>query len=156
MIISRFVKKYRGMAYQLIIWIRMMEDGNTGTPYSVVGVQTIAEPLKLVCKRKGTSPSPRSNPSQFGTLRDGRQYVVYRMLLYCNDFKSSGSLYSQASCGGVYFLLMGLTQRARRSRTTVHVVSLTPPGVSTNEVLLRIIPDIVKVTKGIDGVLPSG
>ena len=27
LIISRCVKKYRGMAYQLVIWIRMMEDG---------------------------------------------------------------------------------------------------------------------------------
>ena len=78
------------------------------------------------------------------------------MLLYCDDFKSSGSLYSQASCGGVYFLPMGLTQRARISRTAVHVISLTPPEVSAIEVLLRIIPDIVKGTKGIDDVLPSG
>ena len=78
------------------------------------------------------------------------------MLLYCDDFKSSGSLNSKASCGGVYLLPMGLTQRAKRSRTAVHGISLTPPVVSTNEVLLRIIPDIVKGTKGIAGVLPSG
>ena len=56
----------------------------------------------------------------------------------------------------MYLIPMCITERDRRSRIAMHTISLTPPGVCTNQFLLRIIPDIVEGTKEIDRVLPSG
>jgi len=88
-------------------------------------------------------PEDRSVPSS-GYLMDGRRYVTYRVLLYCDDFQPHAS--KQGSFGGCYMLPLGLAPEDRAGYGAVRVLGLTPPGVSSNEVLRAAIPDIVQCT----------
>jgi hypothetical protein len=90
-----------------------------------------------------------------GFLKDGRRYVIYRVLLYTDDFQPYSS--RRTSYGGCYMLPMGLPPTKRSGYGAVRCIGLTPPQVSTNEVLQHIIPDLVaSCTKGVDGQDPSG
>lgn len=79
-----------------------------------------------------------------GVLKNGKPYLVYRMLLYCDDFKPYVG--RNDSYGGCYMLPLGIPPASRVGAAAVRVLGLTPPGVSTNEVLRAIIPDIIKGT----------
>ena len=89
------------------------------------------------------SPAPRSAPSS-GFLMDGRRYLTYRVLLYCDDFQPHTS--KHGSFGGCYMLPLGLAPEERAGYGAVRVLGLTPPGVSSNEILRAVIPDIVCCT----------
>ena len=80
--------------------------------------------------------------SSFGTLKDGRKYGVYRCLLYCDGFNQYVN--KKGSAGGCYLLPLSLPYRYRTSHDAVRVVALTPPGVSTRDALLAIVPDLVQ------------
>ena len=88
-------------------------------------------------------PEGRSVPSS-GYLMDGRRYLTYRALLYCDDFQPHTS--KRGSFGGCYMLPLGLAPEERAGYGAVRVLGLTPPGVSSNEVLRAAIPDIVQCT----------
>ena len=65
---------------------------------------------------KLTSKCTASHPSTYfsrctGYLDDGRRYVSYRVLLYCDDFKPHSS--TMSSYGGCYMLPMGITPAQR-------------------------------------------
>jgi hypothetical protein len=79
-----------------------------------------------------------------GFLENGDPYVVYLMLLYCDDFKPH--LGKKGSFGGCYMLPLGLPPANRVGTSAIRVLGLTPPGVSTTEVLRAIIPDIIAGT----------
>jgi hypothetical protein len=79
-----------------------------------------------------------------GRLADGRRYIVYRMLLYCDDFQPFST--RRGSAGGCYMLPLGVPPVSRAGCGAVRILGLTPPGVSTNEVLAEIIPDILQGT----------
>jgi hypothetical protein len=66
-----------------------------------------------------------------GYLRDGRRYVVYRVLLYCDDFQPHTS--KSDSYGGCNMLPMGILPSERAGYGAVRCIGLTPPGVKTNE-----------------------
>ena len=52
---------------------------------------------------------------------------------------------------------MSLPVERSRNTSSVRIISLTPPGVSTNDVLHFIVPDLVHVrTKGVNGHSPNG
>jgi hypothetical protein len=85
-----------------------------------------------------------------GFLRDGRKYMVYRAMLYTDDFNAHVS--RSGSYGGCYLLPIGIRPEERAGYASVRCITRTPSNVSTNEVLLHIIPDIVKCTKtGVQG-----
>lgn len=84
-------------------------------------------------------------------LLDETPYVVYRIILYCYDFQKSSALYPKGSAGGCYFLHIFLPPEDRRSKSSVRIISLTPPEVSTNGVLNYITSDLVNaVMNGVD------
>jgi hypothetical protein len=90
-----------------------------------------------------------------GFLQDGRKYMVYRAMLYTDDFKADVS--RNRSYGGCCILPIGIKPEERAGYASVRCISLTPPNVSTNEVLLHIIPDIVKCTMtGVQGMNAKG
>jgi hypothetical protein len=90
-----------------------------------------------------------------GFLQDGRKYMVYRAMLYTDDFKADVT--RNGSYGGCYLLPIGIRPEERAGYASVRCITLTPPNVSTNEVLLRIIPDIVKCTMtGVQGMNANG
>lgn len=75
----------------------------------------------------------------------------------CDDFQETSTMAPQGSAGGCYLLPLSLPPECRRSSSSVRVISLTPPGVSTNEVLHFIVDDIVNETvDGVIGRTPSG
>ena len=161
-IVSRFWKAYEGTPSQNVLWVRVLTaPGSQHMPslLDCFATQTLQGfPRKAELIREPQSiPTRTLSPRNAGTLQDGSPYLVYRAIIYCDDFKESSSTYSQSSAGGVYLLPVGMSLKARSSRTAVHVISLTPPGVSTNEVMLDIIPDIVKGAKdGVVGTMPCG
>jgi hypothetical protein len=79
-----------------------------------------------------------------GFLEDGRKYMVCRAMLYTDDFKADVT--RNGSFGGCYLLPIEIRPEERAGYASVRCITLNPPNVSTNEVLLRIIPDIVKCT----------
>lgn len=116
---------------------------------TVLSVQTIAH--------SGHSLIPLKPSPQIGTLAVNSPYVVSRIMLYCDDFRKNMSLAQKGSAGGCYMVNLGMPPEWRNGKATVRVVSLTPPGVSKNDILLEIIPDIVRANVfGIDGRDPSG
>ena len=76
----------------------------------------------------------------FGRLQDGREYVVYRCILYSDGFKQCVN--RKGSAGGCYILPLNLPYEMRTSCQAVRAISLTPPGVSPNDVFRFIIRDI--------------
>ena len=93
----------------------------------------------------------------YGLLRNGLPFVVYRILLFCDDFQQSSQMSKAASAGGCYFLPLSLPVEKRRSSSSVRIISLTPPNTSTNDLLRYIVPDMRQATvHGVDGHTPSG
>jgi hypothetical protein len=109
--------------------------------------------------RFSSTPKPLDVAKQYapcsGYLHDGRKYVVYRVLLYCDDFQPYAS--KSGSFGGCYMLPVGIPPSKRSGYGSVRYIGLTPPQVSSNEILQYIIQDIVKCsTTGVRGVDPWG
>jgi hypothetical protein len=110
--------------------------------------------VKLTSKCNASHPS-RSFSRCTGYLEDGRRYVIYRVLLYCDDFQPHSS--TTSSYGGCYMLPMGIPPAQRAGYGAVRCIGLTPPQMSTNEVLHYIVPDLVKCcTTGVQGQDPTG
>ena len=83
--------------------------------------------------------------------------MVYIVLLYCDDFQPLSPTCQKGSAGGFYMLPLGLLPRDRSTRAATRIIGLTPPGVSTNQVMLHIIPDLVRAcVEGIQGRSPGG
>ena len=130
----------------------------------VIGLHDVVGQVRLDCNRDGDLENasgrsvrkvPKSN--RIGTLDDGTPYVVYRMLLYSDDFQPLSLKCPQGSAGGFYMLPLGLSPRDRTSRASTRLIGLTPPGVSMNQLMLHIIPDLLKAsTEGVEGYTPDG
>ena len=86
---------------------------------------------------KGYSPS-------LGKLQNCKEYFVYRVMLYSDDFQPFES--TKGSAGGFYMLPLNLPLRNRAGTGSVRVLSLTPPRVSSNNVFRVLIPDILRCT----------
>ena len=80
-----------------------------------------------------------------GKLRNGDPYIVYRVILYSDGFSAQFS--ESGSNGGVYMMPCGIPPNMRTVIGGVRKLCLTPPGVSANDVFLKMIPDIVKGAK---------
>jgi hypothetical protein len=107
--------------------------------------------------RYSTTPTQldvqKTNATYFGYLHDGRRYVVYGVLLYCDDFKPYAS--KSGSFLGCYMLPMGIPPSQISGYYSGRYIDLNPPQVSSNEILRYIIQDIVKFsTTGVMGVDP--
>lgn len=77
--------------------------------------------------------------------------------MYCDDFQQSSSGYNKGSAGFCYFLPVSQSSELRRYSSAVRIISLTPPGVSTNDILHYIVDDLVTAaSEGIDGTTPGG
>jgi hypothetical protein len=88
-------------------------------------------------------------------LRDGRNYIIYRAVLYTDDFNAH--VLRNGSYGGCYLLSIGIRPEEWAGYASVRCITLQPPNVSTNKVLLHIIPEIVKCTKtGVQGETAHG
>lgn len=106
-------------------------------------------------KERVRTDSETGYAPQVGLLKDGRAYLVYRFLLYADDFNPYTT--RKGSCGGCYMLPLGVDPENRAGYGAVRFLGLTPPGVSTNSIILSIIPDIVKgATTGFECVDANG
>jgi hypothetical protein len=115
------------------------------------------EPARCTISRvrgvKLTSNCTVSNPFTYfsrctGYLDDGGRCVIYRVLLYCDDFQPHSS--TTSSYGGCYMLTMGIPPAQRAGYGAVRCIGLTTPQMSTNEVLQNIGPTGNAVTIFID------
>ena len=154
-LVHRFWRFEEGIPSILICWVKI----SSNTPITVTNEATfshVVKELNLLRLSNQTTQLPTQHASR-GHLANGTPYVVYRILLYCDDFQRSSQHYPRGSAGGCYFLPLSLPPEKRRTISAVRVISLTPPGVSTNQVLQYIINDLVRATTfGIDGHTPDG
>ena len=84
----------------------------------------------------------------YGLLPNGTPYFKYPFWMYCYELRQS--FYKTGSAGGCYMLPVGLPRETQKGSSAVRVLSLTGPGVSTNEALKYLFEDIVKGS--IDGI----
>ena len=90
-----------------------------------------------------------------GVLEDGRRYFRIPYFLFTDDFTTMGG--RGGSSGGCYLAPMVVPESGRRSVRGVRVLGLTPPGVSSNTVLLRVVEDVVQsCTEGVEISLSDG
>lgn len=143
LLVYRFYRKETREQYIFVLF----KGSGSSISRSSVRCRPIKVPVKSVAAAsaivRNMAGGTLSSPSK-GILKDGRPYLVYRMLLYCDDFKPY--LGKRDSYGGCYMLPLGLPPANRAGAAAVRVLGLTPPGVSTNEVLRAIIPDIIRGT----------
>lgn len=76
----------------------------------------------------------------------GLKYFVYRVLIYCDDFQPFSILLPQGSAGSWYLLSLAPPPQWRPSQSSVRLLGLTPMAVSTNEMQLNLIDDIIEMT----------
>jgi len=90
--------------------------------------------------------------NDFGTLDDGRQYVIYRFLIYHDGF----TVYRHRAVGGgvngIYIIPLNFHGQGRNSTNTVRVVALTATDVSPFSVITELLADIqTGITEGFQG-----
>jgi hypothetical protein len=146
LLVFRFCRTPGEPSRELIMVDRSLSDGGI-----LNGKICIAARVASVRMHKqAASHEARCFAPRTGVLQDGRKYVVYRALLYTDDFQPFTS--RKGSYGGCYMLPLGLAPDERAGYAAVRCLGLTPPNVSSNEVLLHVIPDIVKcTTDGVEG-----
>ena len=84
-----------------------------------------------------------------GVLEDGRPYLSVPYLIFTDDFSTMGG--RGGSSGGCYMAPIIASGRRGNGMRNVRVLGLSPPGVSSNAVLRRIVPDIVETcTTGVE------
>lgn len=151
--IAHFRPQSDGSEREKIVWLskctwqHQFRDGSTVH----IGIEElgccVVTALPRVSKRseehserlKSLRPAPRS-----GKLEDGSKYMTYPIMLYHDDFNPASLLFPQGSVGGCYFMPINFSNRSRSSVGSARVVSLTPPGMKTTEVLKYIVEDVVK------------
>lgn len=170
MLVARFWRDMDGVPATRLCWFKVRTKENCDQipsrpfPEPVhIGYQQVLDPIIRIGDQSSIYRIPGSDDFQStiqrnqGFLYDGTRYVVYRMLLYCDDFRPFSSTYPKGSAGGCYMLPLGLPPGDRNSRASVRILGLTPPGVSTNKIILEIVPDLVcGVVDGFGVMTPSG
>lgn len=152
--VNRFWRSATRDSGDFILWFVQSSTTPTNV-YLVDGVPLLVETDNTMKSDPFTAVHDRDVRS--GILQSGEPYVVYRMLLYCDDFNPRSLLFPRGSVGGCYMIPIGLSLQRRRGLTSIRPIALTPPGVSTNYVLDDIIEDIVEGTvSGFDGEDASG
>ena len=79
-----------------------------------------------------------------GHLQDGRRYYVYRFFLYEDGFNAYAG--EPKSVTGCYMLPLGIDLLKVSLSSAVRKISLSPPGISGNDVFRKIVDDIVSGT----------
>lgn len=103
--------------------------------------------LILELKEEQSSIPPRAQ-----VLKDEQKYPLHRMLLCCDDFEVSSTLFPKRLVGTCYMIPLVLSLCCRDRLSPTRAISLTPPGVSTNQTLKIFIPDIINVIiEGFEG-----
>jgi len=107
--------------------------------------------------RVAARPAPADPSPLSGIDKDGLPYVVYRFLLFHDDFNVSANLTKKNSVGAVYLLPLDLPSYLKTSPSSIRPVALTPKTMSSKIILDLITKDIVTgTTKGFIGRSPSG
>ena len=130
----------------------------------VTAYHEVRNPINLYCdatedvdRARGAGVRKVPKVRNMGKLQNGKSYVVYRVLLYCDDFSPYSPISSSGSAGGCYMLPIGLPHTQRTARTATRLIGLTPPGVSSRKLLLHIIPNLLRATtEGIEGQTSDG
>lgn len=76
-------------------------------------------------------------------LSGGQPFVVFRIFVYCNDFKPRSQMFGRESVWGCYLHPLGLPFSRRKTVLSIRTAAIAPPGVSTKNVLHTLNPDIM-------------
>jgi len=121
--------------------------GDSADSYSVFSV-------RVVSSRAHQEAPPRLNR---GVCSDGKPYVMYRFIIFHDNFHVSRSMNRQESVGGVYLLPMDLPSYMKIHPSSARTISLTPHGTSSADALELVEDDLVRgVSSGIEGIDPLG
>jgi hypothetical protein len=140
MLVYHFQKKIEYAARTTLVTI----------PFTAIDGTKLSKRLCFICKVLAVSAGDKERICLYsetgyappvGLLKDGRQYLVSRLLFYADDFNPYTT--RKGSCGGCFILPLGVNPKNRAGHGAVRFLRLTPPGVSTNSIILSTIPDIV-------------
>lgn len=127
----------------LFLYRDIHTDSIVSTSIPGFGVPTLLSSPKITDPLNDSTRPTSPRCFTRGILDNGSQFIVIRLLLYADDFNPRSQLFPRGSVGGVYMGLASSHIKTRRSQTTIRVISLTPPGVTTNFILDSIINDLV-------------
>ena len=115
---------------------------------SVSGQSSYEARIRIILLlKRGTETLQVAPP--IGMLEDGRPYVRILYMPFSDDFTTMGG--RGGSSGGVYIAPLVNPPSRSRGLHSVGVLGLTPPGVSSNNVMRGVIDDIVECsTRGIE------
>lgn len=100
-------------------------------------------------RRKHIHETIKSNKN---VLEIEGKYVVYRALLYCDDFNVANHLFPKGTVGGFYMISLDLPLYRCKKLSSIRIICPSPPGISTNQFLSLLISDRIKKTvEGIEG-----
>lgn len=103
----------------------MYTENNLSRMSSIIDIYTVPH-----------SPMQTTLPSipsvDRGRLEDGREFFVYRFLLYNDGFSPFSS--KMGSMDGCYILPLGIPPDSRTSSGAIRRLWLTPPGVSSRDI----------------------
>ena len=77
-------------------------------------------------------------------MDDGTPNLVYIFIIYTEWFKQKNSLSDRRSVNDCYILSVGLPHHTRCSFLSVRTISLRAYGQGPNDIMRKIIPDIVQ------------
>lgn len=137
-------------------WINRLDDErnfflllnvNSDGTISCTTMLTFGSPVFV--RELTASPSDLNNTSTnacttTGKLESGQRFYIYRMLLYADDFNARSPLFPKGSVGGIYMSPSSVSVKSRCNQSCIRTVSLTPAGVSTNNVLDYLLDDLVE------------
>ncbi len=155
LLIASFVWRERGRVGERCIWMKktaaagnIVRSGSISVP---LWTQILDMPKLLDTHQPKSMQDFESNVGNRGVLDDGTPYFVYRFLLYADGFKMKKTMKNSKSVYGVYIMPVGLSQDCRNSCTAARVITLAAHGQDINEVMEKIVDDIVEGSlKGIE------
>ncbi|MEM7297426.1 MAG: hypothetical protein AAF391_04070 [Bacteroidota bacterium] len=138
---------------QEILWVRLTVDNEIILIHSesVNGIPSMYKQSEL-SKQLDSVEIDRT-----GTLPNGMKYIRYPIGLYHDDFQPRSTIIPHGSVGGCYFIPLSFWCRTKSCPSSARIVSLTPPGHSTCEIICIIVDDIIDgIVNGITAINPTG
>lgn len=81
---------------------------------------------------------------RFAVLENSERKIVYRALLYSNDFNVPNLLLPKASLGGCYVIPLGISYGSRKQWSSIETISFLACSISTTHRIDFLVPHIWK------------
>ena len=154
-LVNRFWKGPDPDSHDFVMWFTLKEDKyDFIEETALIGEQNILSD----CNKTNIYTPTNQDMVDHGIIEEtGEPFVIYRSLLYADDFNPRSALFPRGSIGGFYMLPLNLPLYKRKGLASIRTISLTPAKLSTNMIFDYIIDDLIHAAvNGIEGKDPFG